>query len=168
MTTPPDLLPCPFCGCDAQFVHSQNTDGVWVECMDPNCSAEIRCMDTKKEAAERWNKRVPVTTLSAYQDDNDASLVAIRITDGFDTHDGCAIVTPNYITITHLDQTTTNAYCFVAYHPELPTVRSQGETPQEARSNLVEATELALEHLAAYGLPVPEAMTMNEGFRVTL
>lgn len=73
---------------------------------------------------------------------------------------------PNYVTITHLTQTTTNADCFVAYHPELPTVRSQGETPQEARSNLVEATELALAHLAAYGLPVPKAMTMNEGFRV--
>ena len=75
---------------------------------------------------------------------------------------------PDYITITHLTQTTTNADCFVAYHPELPTVRSQGETPREARSNLVEATTLALEHLAAHGLPVPEAMTMNEGVRVEL
>ena len=71
-----------------------------------------------------------------------------------------------YITITHLTQTTTNADCFVAYHPELPTVRSQGETPQEARSNLVEATELALEHLAAYGLPVPEAILLNKGFMI--
>ena len=77
-------------------------------------------------------------------------------------------MTTNYVTITHLTQTTTNADCFVAYHPELPTVRSQGETPQEARSNLVEATELALEHLAAHGLPVPEAMTLNEGVRVEL
>ena len=74
----------------------------------------------------------------------------------------------SYVTITHLTQTTTNADCYVAYHPELPTVRSQGETPQEARSNLVEATELALEHLAAHGLPVPEAMTLNEGVRVEL
>ena len=77
-------------------------------------------------------------------------------------------MTSNYITITHLTQTTTNADCFVAYHPELPTVRSQGETPQEARRNLVEATELALEHLAEYGLPVPQAMALNEGVRVTL
>ena len=73
-------------------------------------------------------------------------------------------MTTNYITVTHLTQTTTNADCFVAYHPELPTVRSQGKTPQEARRNLVEATELALEHLAAHGLLVPRAMTMNEGF----
>lgn len=77
-------------------------------------------------------------------------------------------MTTNYVTITHLTETTTNADCFVAYHPELPTVRSQGETPQEARSNLVEATELALEHLAEYGLPVPGAMTLNKGFTVTL
>jgi len=77
-------------------------------------------------------------------------------------------MTANYITITHLAQTTTNTYCFVAYHPELPTVRSQGETPQEARSNLVEATAMALEHLAAYGLPVPEAMILNRGFTATL
>ena len=75
---------------------------------------------------------------------------------------------PDYVTITHLAQTTTAADCFVAYHPELLTVRSQGETPQEARMNLVEATELALEHLAEYGLPVPEAMTMNEGVTVAL
>lgn len=75
-------------------------------------------------------------------------------------------MTTNYITITHLTETTTNADCFVAYHPELPTVRGQGETPQEARSNLVEATAMALEHLAAYGLPVPRAMTLNEGFTV--
>ena len=82
MTRPPELLPCPFCGCDAQFVHNGTTDGAWVQCMDPNCWAETRYMDTIKEAAEQWNKRVPVTTLSAYQDDNDASLVAIRIADG--------------------------------------------------------------------------------------
>jgi predicted RNase H-like HicB family nuclease len=74
----------------------------------------------------------------------------------------------NYVTITHLTQTTTDADCFVAYHPELPTVRSQGETPQEARGNLAEATELALEHLAEYGLPVPEAMILNEGITVQL
>ena len=72
----------------------------------------------------------------------------------------------SYVTITHLTQTTTNADCYVAYHPELHTVRSQGETPQEARSNLVEATDLALEHLAAHGLPVPEAMTLNEGITI--
>lgn len=77
-------------------------------------------------------------------------------------------MTTNYITITHLTQTTNDTDCFIAYHPELPTVRSQGETPQEARNNLVEATALALEHLEAYVLPVPEAMTMNKGFTVTL
>lgn len=75
-------------------------------------------------------------------------------------------MTTSYITITYLAQTTTNADCFIAYHPELPTVLSQGETPQEARSNLVEATKMALEHLAAYGLTAPEAMILNEGFRV--
>lgn len=77
-------------------------------------------------------------------------------------------MTTSYITITYFTQTTNDIDCFIAYHPELPTVRSQGDTPQEARSNLVEATKMALGHLAAYGLPVPEAMTLNEGFTVTL
>ena len=71
------------------------------------------------------------------------------------------MTTPNYITITKLTETTTGGYCYIAYHPELPTVISQGETATEARENLVEATELAIEHLTAHGLPVPEAQLVT-------
>lgn len=70
--------------------------------------------------------------------------------------------TPNYVTITKLEQATDGSYCYIAYHPELPTVISQGETATEARSNLAEATELALEHLTAHGLPIPAPMEVGE------
>jgi predicted RNase H-like HicB family nuclease len=60
--------------------------------------------------------------------------------------------TPDYITITKWQADRGN---FISYHPELPTVISQGETPAEAEANLVEVTELAIQHLEAHGLPVP-------------
>lgn len=65
-------------------------------------------------------------------------------------------VIPNYITITKLQGDT-----YVAYHPELPTVISQGDTPGEARANLVEATELAVNYLVNSRLALPVPMTMQ-------
>lgn len=61
---------------------------------------------------------------------------------------------PMYVTITQLD---TDKY--IAYHPELPTVMSQADTPEEARANLVEATEMAIRHLVDNGLSIPQPMT---------
>lgn len=66
------------------------------------------------------------------------------------------IKVPNYVTIVKIDETTDDGYCYVAYHPELPNIVSQGDTPDEARENLVEATELAINHLILSGLPIPE------------
>lgn len=51
---------------------------------------------------------------------------------------------------------------YIAWHPELPPVLSQGETPVEARGNLIEATELAIEHLRANGLLIPEPMDIRD------
>ena len=62
-----------------------------------------------------------------------------------------------YITIIIYQETTVGG-CYVAHHPELPTVLSQGDTPAEAEQNLIEATELAVALLIANKLPVPEPM----------
>ena len=56
----------------------------------------------------------------------------------------------NYITITKRQDVG-----YVSYHPELQTVCGEGETPAEAEANLIEATELAIQHLEESGLPVP-------------
>lgn len=71
---------------------------------------------------------------------------------------------PSYLTIVQLQQTTNDSYCYVAFHPELPDVLSQGDTAQEAKENLTEATELALAHLATNSLPIPKPMASTEGF----
>jgi len=65
---------------------------------------------------------------------------------------------PKYVTIVQLHEATDGSQCYVAYHPELPTCVSQGDTPEEAEANLVEATQLALEHLASSGLEIPPPM----------
>lgn len=48
------LLPCPFCGGDAEF---HDTSSTWVRCED--CGAEIQCQVEKKDAALAWNHRTP-------------------------------------------------------------------------------------------------------------
>ena len=56
------LKPCPFCGGKAVFAlgekyrkeHIQESD--WIECS--SCGAETAYFDSRKEAAEAWNRRV--------------------------------------------------------------------------------------------------------------
>lgn len=60
-----------------------------------------------------------------------------------------------YVTITQI----CNNGLYIAYHPELPTAISQGDTPEAARSYLVEATEMAAGHLIDNGLPIPGPMS---------
>ena len=64
--------------------------------------------------------------------------------------------TPKYMTVVQLHEATDGSHCYVAYHPELPTCMSQGNTPEEAEADLVEATQLAVAHLASSGLRIPE------------
>jgi predicted RNase H-like HicB family nuclease len=45
---------------------------------------------------------------------------------------------------------------YVASVPALPGCHSQGETLEEAESNIREAVELYLESLAAHGEPIPQ------------
>lgn len=68
--------------------------------------------------------------------------------------------TSDFITIVRLQETTSDERCYVAYHPELPSCLSQGETPEEAEANLSEATEMAIEHLLAHGLPIPRPFSL--------
>lgn len=87
MTTPLQPLPCPFCGgetVDEQSRRSgiytgEKTDTwiYYISCID--CGAIGGLGKTEEEATERWNKRVPVTTLSTAID---ANSVAIRIAAG--------------------------------------------------------------------------------------
>jgi Lar family restriction alleviation protein len=49
------LLPCPFCGGEAEF---RDTSSTWVRCED--CGAEIQCQIEKKDAARLWNRRASV------------------------------------------------------------------------------------------------------------
>jgi predicted RNase H-like HicB family nuclease len=70
--------------------------------------------------------------------------------------------TSDFITIVRLQETTTDGRCYIAYHPELPSCISQGDTPEEAEVNLAEATEMAIEHLLAHGLPIPRPFSLQD------
>ncbi len=67
---------------------------------------------------------------------------------------------PNYVTVIEYQQTTDGKHCYVAFHPELPTCISQGNSPAEAEENLKEATMLAIEHLVTNNLPIPEPQSL--------
>ena len=68
---------------------------------------------------------------------------------------------PAFITIVSLQETTAEGPCYIAYHPELPSCISQGDTPAEAEANLAEATDLAVEHLRAHGLSIPKPFSLH-------
>ena len=72
-----------------------------------------------------------------------------------------------YITIIIYQETTVGG-CYVAHHPELPTVLSQGDTPAEAEQGLIEATTLTVVHLIANGLPVPEPLSWSALNNITI
>ena len=67
-----------------------------------------------------------------------------------------------YQTIIRLEETTDGSYCYIAYHPELPDCKSQGDTPQEAEENLREATQMLIEHLISNNLPVPAPASFSD------
>jgi Lar family restriction alleviation protein len=57
---PPELLPCPFCGCAARYYHRPDTTGwrntEWV-CCSGDCGASTCMHETKEEAIAAWNTR---------------------------------------------------------------------------------------------------------------
>ncbi len=64
-----------------------------------------------------------------------------------------------YLTITQLEQGTEGETCYVAKHPEILGCMSQGATPEEAEANLVEVTQMIIEHMLEHNLPVPDPWT---------
>ena len=69
-----------------------------------------------------------------------------------------------YITIIRLEETADSNFCYVAFHPELPGCMSQGETPEEAKENLREATEMVIEHLVSNHLHIPDPASLTPSF----
>lgn len=56
------LFPCPFCGGDAEVGQYSFTDTRWrVACNGPvwSCNGENGAHDTREDAIEAWNRRVP-------------------------------------------------------------------------------------------------------------
>lgn len=61
-TTAPDaLLPCPFCGGEAQHYHRSDTTGWsntdWVSCSDDGCGVSTAFEVSKASAIAVWNRR---------------------------------------------------------------------------------------------------------------
>ncbi len=58
-----DILPCPFCGCDAEFDECEHTEPLFcIECPDCDFSllngpVGIGWFGTKEDAAISWNRR---------------------------------------------------------------------------------------------------------------
>lgn len=73
-----------------------------------------------------------------------------------------------FMTIVRREEATGGTYCYVAFHPELPNSMSQGDTPEEAEENLVEATELTLAHLKANNLAIPKPIVIPNGEPLTI
>jgi predicted RNase H-like HicB family nuclease len=70
---------------------------------------------------------------------------------------------PRYVTITYRADD-----FYIAYHPELSAVFSQGCSPEEARENLIEATQMTIEHLREYSLPIPPVLSMEEMNKIVI
>lgn len=70
---------------------------------------------------------------------------------------------PKYTTVARFEPLEEGAYCYIAFHPELPDLIGQGDTLAEARESLVEATALAIEYLITNNLPVPEPKILGAG-----
>ena len=56
-----ELKPCPFCGCKDIIIRREDYNLFGANCND--CGAEGSYCDTKEEAVEAWNKRVPQSDL---------------------------------------------------------------------------------------------------------
>lgn len=51
----PELLPCPFCGGDAEYTYTRILGDHSVECKQ--CTAMVCAKPLKEQAIEAWNKR---------------------------------------------------------------------------------------------------------------
>jgi len=63
-----ELLPCPFCGCEAHWMQESNEDLLpvelyHVECMNPNCWTQQKSLQSKEAAIALWNNRYSIDML---------------------------------------------------------------------------------------------------------
>jgi len=61
-----------------------------------------------------------------------------------------------YTTIVARAVTTHGATCFIALHPEFPGCLAQGDSPEAAKADLLEATKLYIQDLLEKGDEVPK------------
>ncbi|MCL4487326.1 MAG: type II toxin-antitoxin system HicB family antitoxin [Chloroflexi bacterium] len=61
---------------------------------------------------------------------------------------------PPYTTIVQLASAPEGLY-YIARHPEIENCFSDGQTVEEALTNLAEVTQMTLEHLLEHHLPIP-------------
>jgi predicted RNase H-like HicB family nuclease len=61
-----------------------------------------------------------------------------------------------YPTVLTFERCVDGVFAWVARHPDLPGCMSDGETPEEALSNLADARALYVDDLIERGLPVPQ------------
>jgi predicted RNase H-like HicB family nuclease len=75
----------------------------------------------------------------------------------------------NYTTVTARQPLSDGEYCYLALNVEWETAwdtnpcKAQGETPEEARENLVEVLDLCIEHCREFNLPVPQPHVWKPG-----
>jgi hypothetical protein len=60
MTDTLNLLPCPFCGGEAQ-IHENSYDAFWALCDGCGLATSETGVATREEASLRWNTRAPVS-----------------------------------------------------------------------------------------------------------
>jgi Lar family restriction alleviation protein len=62
-----ELLPCPFCGVEADLMESPTDSATvyryFVRCMSPACDADSGITWSKESAVEMWNTRLPTKAL---------------------------------------------------------------------------------------------------------
>src|SRR5688572_33367163 len=73
-----------------------------------------------------------------------------------------------YTTIVFRDRTTDGEYGYVAINPQLPGCVSDGDTPEEAIDNLLDARILYIETSLEDGLVIPEPRILTRNIHIEI
>lgn len=80
-----DLLPCPFCGCEAHVrralsvvYQKDDSKDYCVECMNPNCWVQGKECNTEAEATAHWNKRPRLQIVMSYDPQGTKGILGIK------------------------------------------------------------------------------------------
>jgi antitoxin HicB len=80
------------------------------------------------------------------------------------TDEATRLANQPYTTIVFRDMTTDGEYGYVAINPQLPGCVSDGDTPEEAIDNLLDARILYIETSLEDGLSIPKPLLANNVF----